>query len=86
MAKYDKPQAGEDGWTDWIDPARHYKLACCDCGLVHNVEFRVIVTTRKRNGRFKMIRANPKNCRVQFRVSRNNRATGQIRRHEKEST
>lgn len=35
--KYDKPKAGE-----WIQPVRRgYKLACCDCGLVHNVDFRL---------------------------------------------
>ena len=26
----------------WIAPARHgYRQACCDCGLVHRVDFRV---------------------------------------------
>lgn len=31
----------EDGWTDWIHPLPGYKLACCDCGLVHNMQFRI---------------------------------------------
>ncbi len=55
---YDKPEAGE-----WIQPIRRgYKLACCDCGLVHVMDVRV------HRGR------------VQFRVFRHNRATGQMRR------
>jgi len=38
-------------------------MACCDCNLVHDLEFRI------RKGR------------VQFRARRNNRGTGQLRRH-----
>jgi hypothetical protein len=34
---YYEPKAGE-----WISPIRRfYRLACCDCGLVHRVDFRV---------------------------------------------
>lgn len=29
----------KDGWTDWIRPLNPYKISCCDCGLVHNLEF-----------------------------------------------
>lgn len=32
---YYKPVAGE-----WIQPvSRSYRLACCDCGLVHKMDF-----------------------------------------------
>ncbi len=35
---YEKPRADE-----WVQPVRHgYKMACCDCGLVHDMDFRVI--------------------------------------------
>ena len=35
--KYEQPGAGE-----WVQPKRRgYKLACCDCGLVHTMNFRV---------------------------------------------
>lgn len=35
--RYDKPKAGE-----WVRPVRRgYKLCCCDCGLVHTMNFRV---------------------------------------------
>lgn len=35
--KFEKPESGE-----WVQPVRKaYKQACCDCGLVHSVHFRV---------------------------------------------
>lgn len=28
---------------DWIEPIKEgYKMACCDCGLVHTVNFRIV--------------------------------------------
>lgn len=37
MEPFEKPKAG-----DWIRPVpRGYKAACCDCGLVHRIDFRV---------------------------------------------
>jgi hypothetical protein len=31
----------EDG--EWVEPrAKNFRLGCCDCGLVHRVDFRVI--------------------------------------------
>lgn len=58
MGAYEKPGAGE-----WVQPVENaYKMACCDCGLVHRVDFRVY------------------EGRAQFRVYRDNRATGQMRR------
>lgn len=39
--RYDEPEAGE-----WVQPIRRgYKLRCCDCGLVHRMDFRI---SRKR--------------------------------------
>ena len=64
MAKIETYEAQEDGWTEWIQPIRKgYKMCCCDCGLVHQIDFRV------RKGK------------SQFRVRRDNRSTGQVRRH-----
>jgi hypothetical protein len=39
--KYIEHKVFDDGWTDWIAPALDYKLACCDCGLIHQIEFKV---------------------------------------------
>lgn len=34
---YYEPQAGE-----WVQPIRKgYRLACCDCSLVHTMDFRI---------------------------------------------
>lgn len=41
MAKY-KQYSGK-GFTEWIQPIeRGYKFACCDCGLVHDLNFQVV--------------------------------------------
>lgn len=37
---------GDDGWSDWIHPEPGYKLQCCDCGLVHDMEFRLVAQRR----------------------------------------
>lgn len=37
MIKLEQIQDGE-----WFEPAmKNHKLGCCDCGLVHRVDFRV---------------------------------------------
>jgi hypothetical protein len=49
-----------DDWKDCEDMG----LACCDCGLVHDIKFR-------RKGK------------AQWKIDRNERSTGQVRRHMK---
>jgi hypothetical protein len=35
--RYTRPAEGE-----WVQPVKcGYKMACCDCGLVHSMDFRV---------------------------------------------
>ncbi len=35
--KFYKPKAGE-----WVEPVKKgYLMSCCDCGLVHSMDFRV---------------------------------------------
>jgi hypothetical protein len=64
---YPTHYAGDEGWSDWVQPIMDgYRLACCDCGLVHEMQFEI----------------DPEDSsRVLFRARRHNRATGQIRRH-----
>ena len=42
--EYPPQHANADGWTDWISPTDidMYGLQCCDCGLKHEVQFRVM--------------------------------------------
>lgn len=62
--KYRKAKDGE-----WIAPMKDYRLACCDCGLVHKIEFALEPIGKRRK-------------RIVFRAWRDNRATAQIRRHK----
>ncbi len=40
--RYDAYEVRDDGWTDWIEPVTEgFKLSCCDCGLVHDMNFRI---------------------------------------------
>ena len=62
---YEKPKAGE-----WVQPIRKgYKMACCDCCLVHKMDFRTVRYGKA--GKF---------VKVQFRVYRHARATATMRR------
>lgn len=73
--KYKKEVAAKGGWTDWIQPKRlGYKMACCDCGLVHQLNFRVI---KYGGGR---------QCFIQFQVKRDNRATAAVRRFRRQES
>lgn len=36
-------QAGRGGWSPWVSPKmRGYLMKCCDCGLVHEIDFKVV--------------------------------------------
>ena len=53
---------------EWVEPIRRgYKMGCCDCGLVHTMDFRLVGRPGWRV--------------IQFRVARDPRATAQKRRH-----
>lgn len=32
----------EDGWSEWIHPLPGYLMQCCDCGLVHKMDFEIV--------------------------------------------
>lgn len=54
---------------EWVQPIRKgYKIGCCDCGLVHVMNFRLI---KNKNGPGK---------KIQYQIERDNRSTGQVRR------
>jgi hypothetical protein len=61
---------------------RGYKMACCDCGLVHALEFRVMRVTQ-RLGKWTMSVPVSEHI-VLFRAKRMKRETGQVRRHMKQ--
>jgi hypothetical protein len=64
--KYKQAKNGE-----WLRPVKKgYKMACCDCGLVHKMEFAHVPYG---NGR-----------KIVFRAWRDERATSAFRRNKKE--
>ena len=36
-------EIGRDRWTRWVQPRpEKYLIKCCDCGLVHELQFRIV--------------------------------------------
>lgn len=84
MPKYKPRQPGPDGWSEWEPPIQNFKMACCDCGLVHELQFKVLKVTKRDGKDFEANELEWGKYRIAFRARRNNRATGQIRRHRKD--
>lgn len=84
MARLKKMIEREHGWCDDVFPImRGYKMACCDCGLVHDMQFEVgKIVKENKDGSFVVDHMDPNKYRVIFRARRNNRSTGQVRRHK----
>ena len=37
-------EAVDNGWSEWVNPKHDgYKFGCCDCGLVHDMQFQVVL-------------------------------------------
>jgi hypothetical protein len=85
VANFKKHVAGEGGWSEWTQPVmRGYRLACCDCCLVHDMEFKVLkVTKQNPDGSWEAEEIDSEKYRVEFRARRNNRSTAQLRRQER---
>jgi hypothetical protein len=69
--------------SEWVQPRmRRFVMVCCDCGLVHHVNFRIVrVNVRTmRNGNIQRVR------RVQFQATRAPRLTAQMREHRNRQT
>jgi Zn-finger protein len=83
--KYPILKENQNGWTDWVILTKEgYKLACCDCGLVHDMDFKIVdIIKENENGTFETKAHKNKKLEIMFRASRNNRSTGQLRRNKK---
>lgn len=73
--KFPKEKAvGPRGFSRWVQPAMgKYLLACCDCGLVHEMQFRI--TTGP-------VRQGSQLANVQFRARRAEGHTRRLRKTE----
>lgn len=66
LKKTDYPKVGPG---EWVQPKRkYYSMGCCDCGLVHKMEFRLVPM---RGGK-----------KIQFRAWRDAKATRALRKRD----
>ena len=73
MARIEETKIGADGWSEWMRPIDgEFREVCCDCGLAHDLQFRIGGQFRIEGGRV-----------PEFRARRNERSMGQVRRHMK---
>lgn len=62
--------ARRGGWCDWIMPIpKGYLMKCCDCGLVHEMEFKPFVEKGRKRKTFEIVNL-PYPFRVMFRARR----------------
>lgn len=66
--------AGKGGWCEWVYPVGNFQFKCCDCGLVHEMQFKAFVekqfpVKRGKSGRFEVIEL-PNPVRAMFRARR----------------
>lgn len=68
---------GRGGWSEWIYP-RHdnYLMKCCDCGLVHEMQFRAFAETRQKRGGVFEVAELPWPIRTMFRARRQRKRAG----------
>lgn len=62
---------GRGGWCEWVYPTpKGYLMKCCDCGLVHEMEFKAFAEVcQKRRGVFEIVDL-PWPIRAAFRARR----------------
>jgi hypothetical protein len=59
----------EDGWCDWVCPKpRGYLMQCCDCELIHEVDFRVVQYEPKPSEMYEVV--DDPNLQAQMRLKR----------------
>jgi hypothetical protein len=48
----------KSGWTEWVypHPIENYLMKCCDCGLVHEMQFKAFVEKNPKRGAFEVVR------------------------------
>jgi hypothetical protein len=82
--KYKQITHKKGEYSTWFESKEIDKIACCDCGLVHDFEFKAVL--RVDDGFYEIESDSP--VVTLYRLRRNNRSTGQIRRniHKEEVT
>ena len=85
--KFDTPRSDKKskrGFTQWVQPRQQkYLMACCDCGLVHEIQFKAFkVTRRLPNGIYRYVELPRSKYGVTFRLRRANGHTKSLRRKD----
>jgi hypothetical protein len=69
-----RPEHGDygRGFSRWVNPVMdNYFMACCDCGLVHKMQFRAFKRGKVRqDGSYKLEVLRPSQYGVRFRARR----------------
>ena len=68
-------QPSKREFAPWTAPAKRYRIACCDCGLVHDMRFRLVIGPHKK-------RLDLRGARIEFCVRRNDNETAALRQRE----
>jgi hypothetical protein len=78
-------ESDAEGWSDAVTPIMDgYRMSCCDCGLVHEMEFRAVRKGRNLpDGSWRYKSLNKRGYRVAFRARRDEKATAAVRREKK---
>ena len=59
------------GWSNWVypNPTKNYFFKCCDCGLVHEMQFKAFAEVERKRGAFRVVPL-PWPIRAMFRARR----------------
>lgn len=69
--KCKKMVAGRGGWSEWQQPImKGYLMQCCDCGLIHEMQFKALGQVGPANKRGEWAAKEIKNGRVAMRARR----------------
>lgn len=71
--KFETHEPGRGGWTQWITPVmRGYLMRCCDCGLIHEIQFKIIQQTSReaKDGTWTAKKPRANGLRVAFKARR----------------
>lgn len=79
--RYFQHRARVNQWGIWVFPTMtgRYKIACCGCDLVHNLEFQAIKVTAKDGASFRYQDLRQDRYRVKFRARTNTAETKRLR-------
>lgn len=82
--KFRQEHAVDGDWSRWVQPVmRKYLMACCDCGLVHEMQFQALQQLSEPNAKGELDAKRIRKGRVSFRVRRAPGHTKKIRASDK---